>query len=248
MLKERVRKYGIPMIAFILTFVLLFFNILYTWDKILFDAVCQTGDIQDSRIYIIAIDDKTLQKYGPMNQWSRDISRQLVEVLNQDETKKPAVITFDIMYLENTDEAADQAFADACAEAGNVVTAYNIQFKERPETDENGKTRFNQFYVDEVDYPIDVLKESADYGYANTIVDEDGYVRHFMPEKTQDGITYQSLATRTYINYMESQGVTPVIPNMPDQDNTVTSHDISLGHAQNNNPQLCAQVSRQQHQ
>ena len=72
-----------------------------------------------------------------------------------------------------------------------------------------------------MDYPIDVLKESTDYGYANTIVDRDGYVRHFMPEKTQDGITYQSLATRTYVNYMESQGMTPTIPNMPDQDNVI---------------------------
>lgn len=212
MLNENFRKYGIPVIAFILTFVLLYTNVFYTWDKILSDAVCQTGDVPDSRIFIIAIDDKTLQEYGPMNQWSRDISKQVVETLNQDDTKRPAVITFDIMYLEKTDESVDGAFAEACANAGNVITAYNIQFKEQPEMDENGKIVFNQFYIDEVDYPIDPLREAADYGYANTIVDEDGYVRRFMPEITQDGITYESLATRTYQRYMQSQGMEPAIP------------------------------------
>lgn len=221
MLNEKFRKYGIPVIAFVLTFVLLYTNVFYTWDKILSDAVCQTGDVPDSRIYIVAIDDKTLQEYGPMNQWSRDISRQVVEVLNQDETKRPAVITFDIMYLENTDEAVDQAFADACAEAGNVVTAFNIQFKEQPEMDESGKVTFNKFYIDEVDLPIAPLQESTAYGYANTIVDEDGYVRRFMPEITQDGVTYHSLATQTYIKYMESQGKAPTLPNMWIENNIV---------------------------
>lgn len=221
MLNEKFRKYGIPVIAFVLTFVLLYTNVFYTWDKILSDAVCQTGDVPDSRIYIVAIDDKTLQEYGPMNQWSRDISRQVVEVLNQDETKRPAVITFDIMYLENTDEAVDQAFADACAEAGNVVTAFNIQFKEQPEMDESGKVTFNKFYIDEVDLPIAPLQESTAYGYANTIVDEDGYVRRFMPEITQEGVTYHSLATQTYIKYMESQGKAPALPNMWIENNIV---------------------------
>ena len=221
MLNEKFRKFGVPAIAFALTFILLYTNIFFTWDKILSDTVCQTGDVPDSRIFIVAIDDKTLQEYGPMNQWSRDISRQLVETLNQDEIKRPAVITFDIMYLENTDEAVDQAFADACAEAGNVVTAYNIQFKEQPEMDENGKVTFNQFYIDEVDLPIAPLQESTAYGYANTIVDEDGYVRHFMPEVTQDGVTYQSLATTTYVKYMESQGAVPAIPNMGYDNNIV---------------------------
>mgnify|MGYP003308315520 CR=1 FL=1 len=221
MLNENFRKYGIPVVAFILTFVLLYTNVFYTWDKILSDAVCQTGDVPDNRIFIIAIDDKTLQEYGPMNQWSRDISKQVVEVLNQDETKRPAVITFDIMYLEHTDEAIDQAFADTCASAGNVITAFNIQFKEQPEMDENGKVTFNPFYIDEMDYPIDALKESADYGYANTIVDEDGYVRRFMSSVDYNGETYFSLATQTYINYMESQGKAPALPNMWFENNIV---------------------------
>ena len=212
MLNEKFRKYGVPVLAFILTFILLSSNIFFTWDKILFDAVCQTGDVADKRIFVIAIDDKTLQEYGPMNKWGRDISKQLVETLNQDATKKPAVITFDIMYIESTNATEDQAFADACKEAGNVVTAYNIQFKEQPETDENGKIRYNSFYVNEVDYPFAELKDSAAYGFANTYVDEDGYVRRFISMVEHEGETHYGLATQTYVKYMESQGKTSAIP------------------------------------
>jgi len=221
MLNENFRKYGVPVIAFLLTFILLYTNVLYTWDKILADAVYQTGDTPDNRIFIVAIDDKTLQEYGPMNQWSRDISKQVVETLNQDATKRPAVIAFDIMYIESTDEAVDQAFADACKQAGNVVTAYNIQFKEQPEMDKNGKITFNPFYVDEVDYPYTELKESAYYGFANTIVDEDGYVRRFMTSLEHEGETHFGLATQTYIRYMEANGKVPALPNMWFENNIV---------------------------
>ncbi len=210
--KDRLRQTILSLVAGVLTFLFLFSNIFYSWDKLVLDALCQTGEVADNRIFILAIDDKTLQEYGPMNQWSREISSQVVKTLNQNEQKKPAVITFDIMYIEDTVEAVDEEFAKTCAEAGNVITAYNLQFKVQPETDESGNVSFNQFYIDEVDYPIEALRESADYGYANTIVDEDGYVRRFMPEISQDGVTYQSLATRTYVKYMESQGMTPVIP------------------------------------
>lgn len=209
---EKLRKYGVPVLLFLLTYLLLATKVFFTWDKILFDAVCQTGDVADKRIYVIAIDDKTLQEYGPMNQWGRDISRQLIETLNQDDAKKPAVIALDLMYIEKTDEAVDQAFADACKKAGNVVTAYNIQFKEQPEKDENGNIRFNPFYVKEVDYPYAALKDSAAYGFANTFVDEDGCVRRFLSVVEYEGEQHYSLATQTYIKYMESQGETPTIP------------------------------------
>lgn len=212
MKQNTIRQVVVSLVAGVLTFIFLFTNMFYSWDKSMLDVLCQTGEVADHRIFIIAIDDKTLQEYGPMNQWSREISSQLVKTLNQNEERRPAVITFDIMYIENTVDEIDAEFAKTCAETGNVITAYNLQFKVLPEKDENGKVRFNQFYIDEVDYPMALLREGTGYGYANTIIDEDGYVRRFMPEITQDGITYQSLATCTYVKYMESQGMNPSIP------------------------------------
>ena len=187
---NRMKQVLISFGAGVLTFIFLFTNLFYGWDKLVSDTLCQTGEVADSRIFIVAIDDKTLEKYGPMNQWSREIFSQVVQALNKDAQKKPAVIAFDIMYIEETDEAVDAEFAKTCVEAGNVVTAFNLQFKPQPETNENGGVFINQFHIDEVDLPMEVLRESVTYGYANTVVDEDGYVRRFMPEVTQDGVTY----------------------------------------------------------
>ena len=67
MLNQDFRKYGIPVLAFVLTFILLYTNVFFSWDKILADAVYQTGGTPDNRIFIVAIDDKTLQEYGQFN-------------------------------------------------------------------------------------------------------------------------------------------------------------------------------------
>lgn len=214
------KKIGAAVLAFVITFLAIYSNVFFTWDKIVADAVCQTGDVPDSRIFIVAIDDKTLQEYGPMNQWSRDISQRLVETLNQSEEVHPAVITFDIMYIESTNPQVDEDFAKVCQDAGNVVTAYNLQFKEQPEMDENGKVTFNSFYIDEIDYPYEALKHSAAYGFANTVVDKDGYVRRFMMQTEYEGETLYSLAAQTYLQYMKTVGQEAVIP-MMDEDNLV---------------------------
>lgn len=209
---DLLKRVGAALLAGMLTFLLLYFNVFYTWDKIVSDELCQTGAIPDSRIFILAIDDKTLQEYGAMNQWSRDISSQVVKTLNQDEVLRPAVITFDIMYIEKTIDEVDLEFAKTCAEAGNVVTAFNLQFKEQPERDDKGKIRFNKFFVDEVDFPFAELKESADFGYANTVVDSDGYVRRFKMATEHEGDIYYSLATQTYIKYTETMGIKTELP------------------------------------
>lgn len=209
---DLLKRVGAALLIGMLTFLLLYSNVFYTWDKIVSDELCQTGDIPDSRIFILAIDDKTLQEYGAMNQWGRDISSNVVKTLNQDETLRPAVIAFDIMYIEQTVKEIDDEFAKTCAEAGNVITAFNFQFKEQPEMDEKGKIRFNQFYVDEADFPFTKLKEAAAYGYANTVVDSDGYVRRFKIATEYEGELYYSLATQTYLNYVEAMGMKAELP------------------------------------
>ena len=209
---DLLKRVGMALLISVVTFLAIYTDVFYTWDKIVSDELCQTGDIPDSRIFILAIDDKTLQEYGAMNQWSRDISTAVVETLNQSETVRPAVIAFDIMYIEQTEEKADAEFAVACANAGNVVTAFNFQFKEMPERNEQGDIIFNKFYIEEADFPFEELKEAADYGYANTVVDTDGYVRRFKIATEYDGELYYSLATQTYLKYTDAMGMKAELP------------------------------------
>lgn len=212
MKRNLLKQLSVSLAAGVLTFLFLFTNLFYTWDKMVLDGLCQTGDVADSRIFILAIDDKTLQEYGPMNQWSREISSQVVKTLNQNEEVKPAVITFDIMYIESTQEEVDAEFAKICEEAGNVITAFNLQFKEQPKMDENGKITFDTFHVDEADFPFEDLKNGTDFGYANTVVDKDGYVRRFKAITEYEGEVYYSLATQTYLKYMETMGQKAQMP------------------------------------
>lgn len=115
----------------VLSFILCYSQVLYSFDKIAADKIYQTPSATDNRIKIITIDERTIQEYGNVSEWSREIPAQLVEILNADEENAPAVIGFDIMYVSNGDEAGDIRFTEACKQAGNVITAVNVVTKDK---------------------------------------------------------------------------------------------------------------------
>ena len=200
--------------VFILTFLLIYMQAFYAWDKIASDYLCQRESVPNKNIYILAIDQKTLDRYGAVSSWSRELSAEIVQILNQDAASAPAVIGFDILYIEDTEEESDRSFATACKEAGNVVTAVNLQFKEMPETDVNGEVNYNPFYVESIDLPYAYLKQAVDCGYANTIVDEDGCVRRSVAQAEYQGECYQSLAVKVYTRYRQALGEDAQLPKL----------------------------------
>lgn len=189
-----------------------YFGAVGLWDIGVSDWLNQRESVTNKKIYIIGIDDKTLEQYGPVNTWSRDLPAQLVEMLNEDQEKSPAVIGFDVIYSEEADEKADSHFADACRKAGNVVVARSFSFKEMPEKDENGRVTYNPYHVDYVIEPYDSLRESAVQGYANTTVDADGYVRQAMAFIDYEGEQPLSLSSLIYKMYQESRGEKAAFP------------------------------------
>lgn len=212
---KKVLKAGIfCIIIFAATFWLILSGAFYSWDKILADKLCQTPEVPDSNIYILAIDEKTLQEYGSMSGWGRDIFRQTVEILNKEEQKRPAVICFDIMFIDQKEKEEDLAFAQVCLEAGNVIAAMSFQFREQPKMQTEGRYIFNPFYVERVSYPFKELAESADYGFSNTVVDKDGYVRRAIAQVKLEDETVYSLAGKIYNNYMKQLGKEPVMPKL----------------------------------
>ena len=196
----------------LLSFIIFYFGTAGFWDMGILDRLNQRTSVTNKRIYIIGIDDRTLEQYGPVNTWSRDIPAQLVELLNNDLEARPAVIGFDVIYSEKTDEEGDSHFADACKEAGNVVAALSFSFKEMPERDKKGNMAYNPYYVDYVIEPYEELKDSVICGYANTAVDHDGFVRQAMAYLDHEGERIYSLSSQIYKNYQESQGKEAVFP------------------------------------
>lgn len=191
----------------------------YSIDVMVSDALCQRASVANKNIYIIAIDDKTLGQYGSITSWSRQLSADLVRILNQDAQTKPAVLVFDVIFSENGDADGDAAFAEACKEAGNVVTAMSYRFKEQPEYDENGHMTLNQYHIDGVIQPYEALREATNQGFANTLVGADGYVRRAMAYiDDADGQRNYSLASQAYQLYQESRGADVEYPVL-DQNN-----------------------------
>ena len=167
------------------------------WDAGILDRMHQRPSVTNKKIYIIAIDDRTLERYGSVSSWSREIPAGLVEILTEDPEKKPAVIGFDVIYSERGDEEGDLRFARACREAGNVVAAFSFSFKAMPG---------DPFHVDHVIAPYKELRDQVSLGYANTTVDPDGYVRQAMAWMDYEGERYLSLSSRIYRSYEESRG------------------------------------------
>lgn len=178
--KQKLRTALIALLIAAVTGLLGFARAGYSIDVMVSDALCQRASVASKNIYIIAIDDETLAQYGSITSWSRQLSADLVRILNKDAQTKPAVIAFDVIFSEKGDEKGDAAFADACREAGNVVTAMSYRFKEQPEYGENGRVTFNKYHVDGEIMPYEALREATKQGYANTLVGTDGYVRRAM--------------------------------------------------------------------
>lgn len=196
----------------LLSFIIFYFGTAGFWDMGILDRLNQRSSVTNKKIYIIGIDDRTLEQYGPVNTWSWHIPAQLVELLNKDPKARPAVIGFDVIYSEKTDEEGDSHFANTCREAGNVVAALSFSFKEMPERDEKGRMTYNPYYVDYVIEPYEELKDSVICGYANTAVDRDGFVRQAMAYLDHEGGKIYSLSSQIYKNYQESQEKEAVFP------------------------------------
>ena len=190
----------------------LYFVTAGNWDMGISDRLNQRETVTNKKIYIIGIDDKTLEQYGPVNTWSREIPAKLVSLLNGADNVRPAVIGFDVIYSEEADREADDSFDKVCGEAGNVVAAISFSFKEQPETGEDGRIIYNPYYVDYVIEPYDSLKSEVVCGFANTFVDTDGYVRQAMAYLDHEGTRIYSLSSQLYKIYQESRGEEAVFP------------------------------------
>ncbi len=197
----------------------LFFGTARLVDIGISDRLDQRETVTNKKIYIIGIDDKTLARYGPVNTWSREIPAQLVSGLNGAPGGGPAVIAFDVIYSENADAQADDHFAGVCKEAGNVIAAMSFSFKEQPEKDEKGRVVYDPYYVDHVIEPYESLKAAVTYGFANTYVDPDGYVRQAGAYLDHEGERIYSLSYSAYAAYQEHMGGTAHLPDVYGRNN-----------------------------
>ncbi len=180
-------------------------------DGIFSDRLYQDGAVPNSKIKIIAIDERTIDAYGDVAMWSRDIPAALVERLIENPAYAPAVIGFDILFITEKDEASDLRFAQACEKAGNVVSAVNLVYRDQV-TVQDGLLDVKKDTVSMVEYPYGTLKAVSDYGFANTYLDRDNYIRYAKDSVAYGEETINSFPLKIYEKYMSAQGKEAVFP------------------------------------
>lgn len=194
----------------IVVFTVCYTQLLYSADKLLSDPLYYTPSVPDSRIKIIAIDEKTVQAYGDIRTWDRGIWAQLVQRLNSTDVD-PAVIGLDIMYIGAVEEASDAHFAAACESGGNVVTAVNAVYG--TQLSKTGGGLFaDTGHIHMVEYPYEALKAVSSYGFANTLQDPDGYIRYAREYIDYDGERIEFFPVAVYRQYCEALGMEPELP------------------------------------
>ena len=178
---------------------------LYSADKLLTDSFYQTPQSLNSKIKILAIDEKTIAELGDPSTWSREIPKNLVTMLDNEE-EKPVIIAFDIMYVSPKDLVEDQEFAHAARLSGNVLTAVNIVYKDDLSLKEND-LQVEKNVVKHVEFPYEELKNASRYGFANTYIDNDNSIRYTRLSVLYENTTINSLAYEAYKMYAEEKGI-----------------------------------------
>lgn len=179
--------------------------VLCTWLPILQNADSYLSDLLYQRpadtgdeIILVQIDEAAIDLLGPYSGWDRNVIATAVEILNEDPETAPAVIGLDILYTGASDPDADAHLAEACAN-GNVVAASAAEFGSAVE---NGS--LNPFAVLQYEEPYDQLKQSADTGHINAMLDGDGILRHALFEfVVPDGRNIRSMPWRIAEKYAE---------------------------------------------
>jgi len=212
MKNKKLEAAALAVLAAVISFVLVYFGTAGHWDAGVSDWLNQRESVTNKDIYIIGIDDRTLDAYGPVNTWSRDIPAQLIEKLNAGGDGGPSVIGLDIIYSEETDAEADRHFAEACKEAGNVVAGMSFTFKEEPQKGQDGKVHYNPYHVDAAIMPYESLRENVACAFTNAVVDTDGYVREAMAYLDYNGARTYGFAAQVYKSYQEGRGEEAVFP------------------------------------
>ena len=213
--REKLKRLSIAIAIFVCTFLLAFSEALYSVDHIFSDPLYLSSTAPDNDIKIIAIDERTVAAYGDVADWSREIPAMLVETLNADKATAPAVIGFDIMFITEKDAEADKRFADACREGGNVISAVNVVYREKFSV-QDGQMTVDKGNISMIEYPYGALRESADYGFANTYIDRDGLIRHAKDKVEFGGETLESFPIAVYRRYMEASGREVKLPRTRD--------------------------------
>lgn len=188
-------------------------NPLPTISYLMEDMLCQHATTPQKNIYIIGVDDKSLQALGPWNTWPRSRMAEMISLLNADEDKRPAVIGIDFMYFGEGN--GDEALFQAASRYDNLVFASELKFNTTLQIlADDGSYRMDSLLPRAVELPQAPLDTLSGHGFTNVFLDSDGKVRRSMYTAECDGIQYDNFAYKIYQTYAEASGLPLYVPDV----------------------------------
>ena len=182
-------------------------GVLRTADWAASDALYRDRRGQDGDIVLIGICQEDIEALGPFP-WSRDVTAELLDTLNQSEDCRPAAIGIDVLF--SGESGADQWLAEAAGRYGNVVVACLAEYGDALVEDGGGDYILSAGRFAYLDEPYDALREAALQGHINAELDPDGILRHHLLQiSLPDGTQVPSLAVRLAELYLAYWGEPP---------------------------------------
>ena len=201
--------YMVAVLLGILAFLFCYTDAWYSLDSLYKDSLYQRSRGVNQNIKIIAVDEKTLNAYGPFGTWDRSVYADLLEYLGD----YPAVVGFDFLFISEMTPEGDAKLREAAMNNGNVIFASHIDFDTALVTDENGKSRIDKSVINMVEKPF--TGDEITTGFVNVSADADGIVRRVHPVyRDNDGNEIHSFSYEIYRAYCEKKGTTPVVPSL----------------------------------
>lgn len=140
------------------------------------------NDVTDSPIVLVAISEQSSLEFNEKWPWPTHLYARLIRNLNRAGAK---AIAIDVIFDKSDiyDPANDTLFANALAEAGNVVLAGNLLTESQRAFDQVGTIRVESKQLVQ---PIDMLREANPnpWGYVEVERDRDGFLRRYGSIKT----------------------------------------------------------------
>ncbi len=200
--KSVVVKTAETLIIMIAAFLICYFNVFESFEKLMTDKLYQTPRGINNKIKIIAIDNRTLRELGAMGTWSRQVYADVINTLGD----HPDVIVLDLMISSKMDEKGDKALSEACEKNKSVLVGSYINYNSVMRTGNDGKMFVDYLNIETIDEPI--MGDACESGFVNTLPDSDGVLRSAMLTCSYQGRKQYSLSYKAYKMYCEKQGIT----------------------------------------
>ncbi len=174
-----------------------------TLDAMTSDSLYQNAESLDGNVIVIGMDSHDLDYIGPWP-WDRSFFAMVLQNLNAYEEYKPAAIGVDIVFSGEIDPDTDEYLAYAASD-DNVVFSMMAEYADELRFDEDGNAYMDSFYISNLAYPFDALRNVAEVGHINSMYDEDGVLRRHLwslqPDDEEEIISLPYLLYEKYQAY-----------------------------------------------